>query len=194
MTVYGFENKKTAEDLARLVGQPGNDQTLGLAQPLTRAAGVWMMEVTTKITTPADTTTPGEGKAKIKWRNPSTGSIEDWEPNGQSVTHDVYSFRHAYPVGEIVKVVQYNSGGLWAELQLSATEYRGLVNESGGFDSGDTEIDVDNLLAINGIPVHSSLSGVKNIDSWAGDDNDVVWVYYNGSQDQWEIDNIGCDT
>lgn len=91
------------------------------------------------------------------------------------------------------------TGVKWCLVQLGmrqgpATRYRGLVNETGGFDNTDTTIAVDNLKGLNGVPVHSSLSTVYNIDGWSGSDNDIIWIYYNADDHQWEIGNIGCST
>ena len=89
------------------------------------------------------------------------------------------------------------TGVKWCVVQLGksygpAKWYRGLVNEAGGFTGSDTTIAVDGLTAIDGVPVLTSIASVANTDSWTGADDAIIWVYYNGSQEQWEINNIGC--
>lgn len=158
---------------------------------MSRTSGVWMMEATSAITAPT-TTTPGKGTAKIQYRNPVSGAFEDWKPNGVIVEQTVYTMTVPVVSGWRFKAEMDNFGAIYVDKILNATRYSGLINDSGGFASGDSTTAMDGLEAINGLPVETSLGTVYNVHQWAGDDNAESRCEWNATNERWELYQVDC--
>ena len=189
-TVYGFE-KGVARDILQNTYGPDGQQTSPRRGPLSRAAGVWMMEATSAITA-ATTTTPGSGTAKIKWRNPTTNAFEDWTRNGAIVERTVYTMTTPLPSGWLFKAEQDNLGTIWLDKILNATRYRGLINDASGFATNDPTTAMDGLIPLNGVGVETTLATVYNIHDWGGDDNANARAEWNADDEQWELYMVDC--
>jgi hypothetical protein len=89
------------------------------------------------------------------------------------------------------------TGVKWCVVNLAqsygpATEYRGLINDAGGFTTADATTSMDNLEAVDGVPVETSLDTVYNVFSWPGDDNAEAVARYNAKTEEWELRMVAC--
>ena len=151
-------------------------------------SSTFFMEATSTITRPSSPTEPGSGTAKMKYRNPSTGFIEDYKPNGSVISATVYSMSVSIPNGELFEArsdVDY-----WVSKRLAATVYKGLTN--GSFTSGSSSFAMDNLEAVNGFKKESSLATVYNTYRWSGDTNVLAEAEWNDQRQRWEGTMVAC--
>ena len=50
---------------------------------------------------------------------------------------------------------------------------------------------VDNLVALDGVPVETSVT-VDNVLNWSADDNAPTYIEYNAAGEVWEMYNVEC--
>ena len=85
-------------------------------------------------------------------------------------------------------------GDKWCVIQLGvrhgpATRYRG--QQVGALLISDANNVVDNLVALDGVPVETSVT-VDNVLNWSADDNAPTYIEYNASDEVWEMYNVEC--
>jgi hypothetical protein len=67
-----------------------------------------------------------------------------------------------------------------------------LINDAGGFTTGDATTAMDNLEAVNGVPVETALATIYNVFSWSGADNAEAICVYNATTEEWELRMVAC--
>jgi len=85
-------------------------------------------------------------------------------------------------------------GDKWCVIQLGvrhgpATRYRG--QQVGALLISDANNVVDNLVALDGVPVETSVT-VDNVLNWSADDNAPTYIEYNAAGEVWEMYNVEC--
>jgi len=50
---------------------------------------------------------------------------------------------------------------------------------------------VDNLIALDGVPVETSVTA-DNVLNWSSDDNAPTYIEYNAASEVWEMYNVEC--
>ena len=86
------------------------------------------------------------------------------------------------------------TGVKWCLVNLAqsygpATRYRG--EQVGPLLGADIDNVVDTLIALDGVPVETSVTAL-NIMSWAADDNAPTNIEYNATEDAWEMYQVEC--
>jgi hypothetical protein len=89
------------------------------------------------------------------------------------------------------------TGVKWCVVNLAqsygpATEYRGLINDAGGFATTDATTAMDGLEAVDGVPVETTLATVYNVFSWSGADDAEAIAVYNATTEEWELRMVAC--
>lgn len=89
------------------------------------------------------------------------------------------------------------TGDKWCLVQLGkshgpAREYRGLIDDAGGFLTSDGTTAMDALEAVDGVPVLSQLVAVHNVFSWSGADDAQALARYNAETEEWELRMVAC--
>jgi hypothetical protein len=112
---------------------------------------------------------------------------------------DAYSSElESYGLGSSQILHQPTGTGVkWCLVRLGvrhgpATEYTGLINDTGGFTSGDATTAMDGLEAVDGVPVETTLATVYNVHGWGGDDNAEARAGWNCEQKRWELLMVDC--
>ena len=86
------------------------------------------------------------------------------------------------------------TGVKWCVVQLGksygpATRYRG--QQVGALLVSDASNVVDNLIALDGVPVETSVTA-DNVLNWESDDNAPTYIEYNAASEVWEMYNVEC--
>lgn len=91
-------------------------------------------------------------------------------------------------------MVEQSDGGEWHIIQSnSARTVKATVNEGSGVGTGDATYDVDSVTAQSGsFFAPTSITDVKNTHGWAIDDDAVVQLVYNETEDAWDTVNVNC--
>ena len=86
------------------------------------------------------------------------------------------------------------TGVKWCLVQLGksygpAMRYRG--QQVGALLVSDANNVVDNLIALDGVPVETSVTA-DNVLNWSSDDNAPTYIEYNAASEVWEMYNVEC--
>jgi len=86
------------------------------------------------------------------------------------------------------------TGVKWCVVQLGksygpAMRYRG--QQVGALVVSDASNVVDNLIALDGVPVETSVTA-DNVLNWDADDNAPTYIEYNAASEVWEMYNVEC--
>jgi len=86
------------------------------------------------------------------------------------------------------------TGVKWCLVQLGksygpAMRYRG--QQVGALVVSDASNVVDNLIALDGVPVETSVTA-DNVLNWDADDNAPTYIEYNAASEVWEMYNVEC--
>jgi hypothetical protein len=86
------------------------------------------------------------------------------------------------------------TGVKWCLVQLGksygpATRYRG--QQVGALLVSDASNVVDNLIALDGVPVETSVTA-DNVLNWSSDDNAPTYIEYNAADDVWHMYQVEC--
>ena len=86
------------------------------------------------------------------------------------------------------------TGVKWCLVNLAqsygpATRYRG--QQVGALLVSDANNVVDNLIALDGVPVETSVTA-DNVLNWSSDDNAPTYIEYNAASEVWEMYNVEC--
>jgi hypothetical protein len=86
------------------------------------------------------------------------------------------------------------TGVKWCVVQLGmsygpAMRYRG--QQVGALLVSDPNNVVDNLIALDGVPVETSVTA-DNVLNWSSDDNAPTYIEYNAASEVWEMYNVEC--
>jgi hypothetical protein len=86
------------------------------------------------------------------------------------------------------------TGVKWCVVQLGksygpAMRYRG--QQVGALLVSDANNVVDNLIALDGVPVETSVTA-DNVLNWSSDDNAPTYIEYNAASEVWEMYNVEC--
>ena len=89
------------------------------------------------------------------------------------------------------------TGVKWCLVNLAqshgpAREYRGLINDGGGFLTSDTTTAMDALEAVDGVAIYTELETVYNVFSWSGSDDAEALARYNAETGEWELRMVAC--
>ena len=192
--VYGFSHPD-AKSLLRQLGEPGDQQAIPRRQPLIRASGVWMFESSGSITA-ASGDTPGTGTGNVQWLNPSSGDIEDWQPNGSVITRTVYNeFVTTILTGTRFRGVLDNFGTTWvssfagvgATVRFSLDNALTTAEASNAATVDDAQSAYDN----ESITVYNMLTSTASTYLFEGDSGDfgLCTLREDGN---WWIVNMEC--
>jgi hypothetical protein len=151
--IFGFGNKKTAQDLEQFIKNHGPSIGLERMEKPKNAVGKWVMKALTPISA-ADyrctgyqpTPTPGEGLASICYRDLETGQLVEHIPDpgsGERVTATVYSLlSEVIPQGWYFIGTRDLAGTIWAEAAFAQCEGSGGSGAGSGLGSGSGCINI----------------------------------------------------